>query len=112
LALAYIHMQMQMIDLAYQGNSKERKIAKLIEENGNVTYKILMLKSANNLGGVMFQDESDMRFADAGDVVRIPASGEFLAEDQGAGQTRLARRTHPILDLLSFGVEAQAETAE
>lgn len=112
LALAYIHMQMQMIDLAYQGNNRERKIAKLIEENGSVTYKILMLKSANNLGDVMLQNESDMQFADAGDVVRIAASGEFFVDDQTGGATQLAQRTHPILNLLSFGVEAQAKTAE
>ncbi|MCK5178691.1 MAG: hypothetical protein KAR32_04110, partial [Candidatus Omnitrophica bacterium] len=50
LALTYIHMQMQIVDLAYRGNNKEQQIRTLIEENGNTTYKILMLKSANHLG--------------------------------------------------------------
>ena len=44
LALTYIHMQMQIVDLAYRGNKKEQQIKKLIEENGNTTYKILILK--------------------------------------------------------------------
>ena len=44
-SLTYIHMQMQIVDLAYRGNKKERQIKKLIEENGNTTYKILILNS-------------------------------------------------------------------
>ena len=112
-ALTYIHMQMQIIDLAYQGNSKEQQIKKLAEENGSATYKILMLKSANNLGGVMLEKNSDMQFADVNDVVQITASEEFLMENQLGGQPRLAKRTNPLLSLLSsFGTEAEARTTE
>jgi len=38
LALTYIHMQMQIVDLAYKGNRKEQQIKTLIEGNGNTTY--------------------------------------------------------------------------
>ena len=70
LAVVYIHMQMQIIDLAYAGNKKEQQIKKLIEQNGSTTYKILMLKSANHLGDTILEDGSDMQFADTDDVVR------------------------------------------
>ena len=112
LALTYIHMQMQIVDLAYKGNNKEQQIRKLTEDNGSTTYKILMLKSANNLGVTMLEEDSDMQFADAKDVVEIAASEEILMEDQLGEQPKLAKRTNPLLNLLSFGVEAQAKTAK
>ena len=71
LALIYIHMQMQIIDLAYRGKSKENQIRKLVEQNGNISYTILTLKSANNLGYKMLAENSDMQFADQGDIIRI-----------------------------------------
>ena len=112
LALTYIHMQMQIVDLAYRGNKKERQIKKLIEENGNTTYKILILKSANHLGIAMLEKDSDMQFADAHDVVQIAAAKEFLMEDQLGEQSKIAKKTNPLLSLLSFGIEAEAKTAE
>lgn len=112
LALTYIHIQMQIVDLAYKGNKKEQQIKKLIEENGSATYKILMLKSANHLGVAMLKEDSKMQFADADDVVQIAASKEFLMEDLPADQPKLAKRTNPFLSLLSFGVEAEAKTAK
>ena len=110
--LSYIHMQMQIIDLAYQGNQKERQIKKLIEENGDATYKILMLKSVNYLGSTMFDENSDMQFADTNDIIQITASKEFLKENHLGEEPKLAKRTNPLLNLLSFGVEAEAKTAE
>ena len=112
IALSYIHMQMQIIDLAYQGNQKEQQIKKLIEENGNATYKILMLKSANHLGVALLNEESDMQFADTNDVVQITASENFLMENHLGSEPKLAKRTNPFFNILSFGVEAEAKTAE
>jgi len=112
LALTYIHVQMQIVDLAYQGNRKEQQIRQFIEENGSATYKILMLKSANNLGVAMLEKDSDMQFADANDVIQIAASEKFLMENPLGEQPKLAKRTNPLLSLLSFGVEAEAKTAE
>ncbi len=47
-ALAYIHMQMSIYSLAYQGKAREQKIAKLREQQGVFTHSILTLKSSNN----------------------------------------------------------------
>jgi len=108
LALAYIHLQMQIVDLAYQGYGKENQIKKLVEDNGNVTYKILMLKSANHLGVAMLDDDSNMQFADKNDVVHIAASEELLFEKQLSEKSKLAKRNKPLLSFLSFGVVAEA----
>ena len=51
IALVYIHLQMQIVDLAYQGQAKEVKIKDLADQNGNTFYAISKLKSANHLGG-------------------------------------------------------------
>jgi hypothetical protein len=112
LALTYIHLQMQIIDLAYAGNKKEQRIKKLIVINGSTTYKILMLKSANHLGDTILEDGSDMQFADTDDVVRIVASPEFFAEKRSVDQSQLVNRASSFLNFLSFGLEAEAQSAE
>ncbi|MBN1870727.1 MAG: hypothetical protein JW847_09150 [Candidatus Omnitrophica bacterium] len=112
LALTYIHMQMQIVDLAYRGNQKELKIRKLVEENGNTTYKILMLESANHLGVAMLDEGSDMQFADAEDIVQVVTSKELLMEDHLVEESKLAKRKNPLINLSSLGIEAEARTAE
>jgi hypothetical protein len=112
LSLSYIHMQMQIIYLAYQGHQKEQQIKKLIEENGNATYNILMLKSANHLGGAMFSGDSDMRFADADDIIRVAATQDVLTEDPLGTGPQLAVRSNPFLNFLSFGRNAEAKTSK
>jgi hypothetical protein len=112
LALTYIHLQMQIIDLAYAGNKKEQRIKKLIEINGSTTYKILMLKSANHLGDTILDEGSGMQFADTNDVVRVVASRDIIAEEQGVEQPQLAIKASSLFNLLSFGPEAEAKSAE
>ena len=112
LALSYIHMQMQMVDLAYKGNRKELTIKKLIEDNGNKTYKILMLKSANHLGVAMLDEDSDMQFADAHDIVQIAASQDVLMDESSQTRPQLAQQTNPFVKFWSFGAEAEARTSK
>jgi len=126
LALTYIHMQMQIVDLAYQGNKKERRIRQLVEENGRSAYKVLTLKSANHLGVAMLEKGSDMQFADANDIIQIAASEEFLIKDQLGRRSGLTKNANPLLgssrkeapllaslrDFLFFGTEAEARVTE
>jgi len=112
LALSYIHMQMQMVDLAYKGNQKEGRIKKLIEDNGNTTYKILMLKSANHLGVAMLDEDSGMQFADAHDIVQIAASQDILMDESYQLRPQLAQQTNPLLRILSLGKVAEAKTSK
>lgn len=115
LALTYIHMQMQIIDLAYQSNRREAHMKKLIEANGNANYKILMLKSANHLGTAMLDEGAGFHFADTDSIVRVTTAEPFPFEEQqqpGAAP-RLAHRTNSLIGLLSsFGVTAEAKTSE
>lgn len=112
LALTYIHLQMQIIDLAYAGNKKEQRIKKLIEINGSTTYKILMLKSANHLGDTVLEDGSGMQFADTNDVVRIVTSRDVMTEGQDTEQSQLAKKANSLFKLFPFGLEAEAKSAE
>ena len=70
-ALVYIHMQMQIFDLAYKGKYKEKELRKLIDDNGNVTYNILKLKSSNHLGEKLLGEESHLQFLDNARVVEL-----------------------------------------
>lgn len=108
LALTYIHMQMQIIDLAYSGNTKEQQIKKFIEENGSLTYKILLLKSVPHIGDTVLGSNSDLHFADNDDVVLVAASEETTTPKLFNERSALVKRTNSLLNLLSFGVEAEA----
>ena len=108
LSLVYIHLQMQIIDLAYQGKSKEQKIRQLIEQNGNVTYSIFTQKSANNLGIKMLAENSDMHFVDSNNIVPISTSEEFLDNELLSQQVEPQAKSNSLLSLLSFGSQAEA----
>ena len=111
LALVYIHLQMQIIDLAYQGQTKEKKIKELVEKNGNALYKISKLKSANHLGVTLLAKNSDMQFVSSDHIVPLVTPEEFLAaEDSVDTQKESARKGNPLLSLLSFADQAEAKT--
>jgi hypothetical protein len=112
LALIYTHLQMQIIDLAYQGKTREQQIKKLIEENEDVSHNVLTLKSAKHLGVSLLAENSDMHFADPGQIVQISPSEEFHEGVRVANQQTYARKRNLILSLLSFGTHAEAKTQE
>ena len=107
LSLVYIHMQMQIIDLAYQGKNKDRHLKKLIEENGNISYSISMLKSANYLGLKMLSEDSDMQFVNHEDIVQISTPPDFSGEALAVKQVSLKNKAS-LLSLLSFSAQAEA----
>ena len=61
-ALIYIHMQMQIVDLAYKGKDKEKRFYELMDNNGALTHQILALKSASNLGNKFLQKDEGLQF--------------------------------------------------
>ena len=61
-AVIYLHLQMNIFDLAYQGKVKEHAIQKIKDDNGVVTYQILKLKAAHNLGDRMLDEKSGLQF--------------------------------------------------
>ncbi|VAX36049.1 hypothetical protein MNBD_UNCLBAC01-115 [hydrothermal vent metagenome] len=107
LALGYIHLQVQIVDLAYQNNNKENQIRQLIEKNGHMTYSIATLKSANYLGIKMLAEDSDMYFANPDHIVMVSGSEEISTESQATEVQRSSMKISSLLSLLT--TEAQAE---
>lgn len=85
-AVLHTHMQMVIIDLAYQGKEKERQINTLQEERQNVTSKIFAMESSNNLGDKVLVENSDMQFMHPQDVIEF--SSQKLPAQKIAQNTR------------------------
>ena len=107
-AIVYIHLQMQIVDLAYQGQAKEAKIKDLVDRNGNTFYAISKLKSANHLGGVLLSKDSKMQFAGREDIIML--AGAETASDAGRAQS--PGKSNALLSLLSFATQAEARNKE
>jgi hypothetical protein len=102
LALTYIHMQVKIIDLAYQGKDKEKQLKKLIEKNGYVSYNILTLKSANHIGEKLLSKDSKMHFLNPkNDILQISQDAK---EDypHASAEAILVRKANAFLNLLSL----------
>lgn len=108
LSLIYINLQMQIYDLAYQGKQKEGQIIKISEENGNVTYNILRIKSSNNLGTYLLDERSDMRFLDDSKIVELE-TGAVAEEVLASGPIK---KTNNILSFLNLPLQAEAKPQE
>lgn len=109
ISLVYIHLQMIIIDLAYRQQKKEDYVRQLIEKKGNLTYAILKMKSANNLGGKILTDASDMKFVSSENIITISSlpvvdGAEFASNESTQTQSFLSR--------LSFGLRAEAQIGE
>ncbi len=109
LALVYIHLQMQIIDLAYQGQKREKRIEELVEKNGNAFYAISKLTSANHLGKELLAKNSDMQFVGPKDIMQ-PA--ELSSETRLSRAFEPKRKTTLLLGLLSFEGQAEAKNRE
>ena len=109
LALIYIHIQMQITDLAYQGRKKDGSIKELIEANGNISYAISTLKSAKNLGLKMFNEDSDMQYINQENIVKISTSVELDDEKTAIKKAGFNKVPNQLLSLLSFGSKAEAK---
>lgn len=110
LSLTYTHLQIKIIDLAYQGKIKEEQIKKLIEQNGGITYAILTLKSAYHLGGELLVKNSNMRFADPASVVTISASDDYLNGQRLSALPSAETKSYSLLSLLPLGTQAEAKS--
>ncbi len=61
-ALIYIHMQMEIVELAYKGKDKEKSIHELMDNNGSLTHQILTLRSSNHLGQELLEKDASLQF--------------------------------------------------
>src|ERR1017187_10571533 len=71
IALLYIHMQMKIFELSYNGKDKEKIIHELNDSNGALSHQILTLRSANNLGSQLLDHDNSLQFMDNDRVMTI-----------------------------------------
>ena len=107
LSLIYIHMQMNIIALAYDGKKKEQEIISLSERNGVLAYEILSLKSASKLGEKVLGNQSSLKFCDTTNVIQLVTA---KPSDAGSSEATVkAPRVNPILSFFAkTGSEANA----
>lgn len=74
LSLFYIHLQMNIFDLAYAAKRKEHEIQKLRDDNGVSTYHILALKSVSHIGQKLLDEDSKMQFISNDKVYELTLS--------------------------------------
>ena len=108
LALIYIHMQLQIIALAYEGKKREQEIVSISERNGVLAYEILSLKSANNLGEKVLGNQTRLKFRDNENVVNIVTAKPEVTKDIALANVKTSKG-NPLLNLFSkAGAEANA----
>ena len=71
MAVLYIHLQMKIYTLAYEGKIKQQKIEKLTEKNVLVSNDILRLKSSDNIGRELLVKDKEYSFASRKHVVEV-----------------------------------------
>ena len=98
IALLYIHMQMRIFELSYNGKDKEKMIHELNDSNGALSHQILTLKSANNLGNQLLDHDNSLQFMDNERVMTVRAS----AGDVRRLAVPKPQATGPVWNLLSF----------
>ncbi len=109
-ALIYTKLQIQILDLAYQGSQKERRIQDLRDYNSHVHYMICSLKSASNLGGKLLSDDREMKFVDEEQVVLVRTPLE-KPKGEAIAMSELSRpHTSFLLQLFSLKAQAEAKT--
>lgn len=110
LALIYIHMQMRIFDLAYQGKNKEKQIVELSEAAGLMTCDIQRLKSANHLGSNLLTENTELKFLDRQNIVQIVTAAPVQAAN-GLRSAAVPERPGTLLSFVTsrFLREARAE---
>ena len=99
-ALIYIHVQMQIVELAYKGKDKEKRVHELMDNNGALTHQILTLKSANHLGQELLEKEDGLQFFGHDRVMTFAGPApEALARPSDKPKTKVES---PLWNWLSF----------
>src|SRR5580698_3589318 len=98
MALLYIHMQMKICELSYNGKDKEKIIHELNDSNGALSHQILTLRSANNLGSRLLDHDNSLQFMDNERVMTITTSAGVM---QRLEQPK-PKVVNPVWNLFSF----------
>lgn len=97
IALLYIHMQMKIYELSYNGKDKEKIIHELTDSNGALSHQILTLESANNLGNKLLDSDKNLQFVDNERVMMVRSTRlmQHLEEPK-------PKVDNPVWNLFSF----------
>jgi len=108
MCLLYIHMQMRIFELSYNGKDKEKIIHELNDSNGALSHQILTMESANNLGNELLDHDNSLQFVDQQRVMTIRPSAvamQHFAKPQ-------AKMPNPVWNLFSFLGSQEAKAWE
>lgn len=108
-SVIYINLQVQIYDFAYQAKKKEKDIRRLVDHNGNVTYNILKLKSANHLGVKLLAENSNMQFMDSSNVVNLETRIPLKSEGHPVAAPKTQKKTNVLASIFSLRSQAEAK---
>jgi len=106
ISLVYIHLQVQIVELAYAGKQKTVTVQALRDDHNNLTYQICLLQSAYHLGDTLLAEDSGMLFLDNDHIVRLASQDTGVDEYFASVKTPLKRQN---LFARLFSLKAQAE---
>lgn len=106
-ALIYIHMQMQIFDLAYKGSAREKHMHELRDTNGILTHQILTLKSANHLGNQLLEKDSNLQFMSNDRVLTLKGPAAVVSEV--SAPSAKAKGENVFWNFLSFFTPQEAK---
>ena len=112
LSLVYINLQMQIFDLAYEGKRKEKEIRRLNDNNSQLTYHILTLKSANHLGDKLLTQDTPMQFLDTSRIVRLETPKSTQRQGKTISPSKPENTLRTLLSLFSLKSQAEAKPIE
>ena len=85
LAVLYIHVQMNIYAMAYQGSSRQQKIDKLAEMNAIIKNDITRLKSSDHIGRALLVKGKAYQFASPEHVVEVASNNGTIPEMIASG---------------------------
>ena len=106
-SLVYIHMQIQICQLGYEGTRQQYALQELRDSNDTVSYAIRRLTSVNHLGVALINENSDMQFAGADRIVTLRAERAVFDGGRIARATA-AEKPNVIARFLSLRSQAEA----
>lgn len=111
MALIYIHMQMQIFDVAYQGKRNQKELEMLANHNDVVAYNIMTLTSSFHLGGQLLGSNSDLKFRAQDNVIEVATTKSMGGEGTALSEDAPSK-ANLLLGFLSLRSEAEAKSTE
>ena len=109
LSVIYIHLQVQIYDFAYQAKRKEKDLHRWSDHNGNMTYSILKLKSANHLGVKLLTQDSNLQFRDNNNIIKLETHIPLKKERSVVEPPKIEKKPNVLASIFSLRSQAEAK---